>query len=85
VFVAGHLGSDLRAFAQKFGSEAMKHFMDALYFTLPNLSVFNMRAEAVHDLHFTAAEVLLPALYGTAYTAAMLYFAFLVFRRREFS
>lgn len=85
VFVAGSLGSDLRAFAQKFGGAAMRRVMDALYFALPNLSLFNLRHEAVHGLRLTATEFLLSALYGTVYAAAVIYFAWLVFRRREFA
>jgi len=85
IFVAGTLSGDLRLFAQKFGGKAMNYLMDVLYFTLPNLNVFNLRHEAVHGLRYSAAEILLPAGYGVVYTAAMLYFSWLVFRRREFS
>ncbi len=85
IFVAGTLSGDLRLFAQKFGGRAMNYVMDVLYFTLPNLKVFNLRHEAVHGLRYSASEILLPAAYGIVYTAAMLYFAWLVFRRREFS
>jgi ABC-type transport system involved in multi-copper enzyme maturation permease subunit len=85
IFVAGTLSGDLRLFAQKFGGRAMNYVMDVLYFTLPNLKVFNLRHEAVHGLRYSTSEILLPAAYGIVYTAAMLYFAWLVFRRREFS
>jgi ABC-type transport system involved in multi-copper enzyme maturation permease subunit len=85
IFVAGTLSGDLRLFAQKFGGRTMNYVMDVLYFTLPNLKVFNLRHEAVHGLRYSAVEILLPAAYGLVYTAAMLYFAWLVFRRREFS
>jgi hypothetical protein len=85
VFVAGTLSGDLRLFAQKFGGRVTNYVMDVLYFTLPNLKVFNLRHEAVHGLRYSAVEILLPAAYGLVYTAGMLYFAWLVFRRREFS
>ena len=85
IFVAGTLSGDLRLFAQKFGGRAMNYVMDILYFTLPNLNVFNLRHEAVHGLRYSASEILLPAAYGIVYMCAMLYFAWLVFRRREFS
>lgn len=85
IFVAGTMSGDLRLFAQKFGGKVMNYIMDVLYFTLPNLKLFNLRHEAVHGLRYSAAEILLPAAYGIVYTAAMLYFAWLVFRRREFS
>jgi ABC-type transport system involved in multi-copper enzyme maturation permease subunit len=85
VFVAGSLGSDLRIFAQKFGGAAMRRVMDVLYFMLPNLSIFNLRHEAVHGLRLTGHEFLVSLLYGAVYAAAMLYFAWLIFRRREFA
>ncbi len=85
IFVTGSLSGDLRLFAQKFGGKMMNYVMDVLYFTLPNLKVFNLRHEAVHGLRYSSVEILLPAAYGIVYTAAMLYFAWLVFRRREFS
>jgi Cu-processing system permease protein len=85
IFVMGTLSGDLRLFAQKFGGKMVNYVMDVLYFTLPNLKVFNLRHEAVHGLRYSSVEVLLPAAYGIVYTAAMLYFAWLVFRRREFS
>jgi ABC-type transport system involved in multi-copper enzyme maturation permease subunit len=85
IFVAGTLSGDLRLFAQKFGGRIMNYIMDVLYFTLPNLKVFNLRHEAVHGLRYSAVEILLPAAYGIVYTAGMLYFAWMVFRRREFS
>lgn len=85
IFVTGTLSGDLRLFAQKFGGKTMNYVMDVLYFTLPNLKVFNLRHEAVYGLRYSPVEVLLPAAYGIVYTAAMIYFAWLVFRRREFS
>jgi ABC-type transport system involved in multi-copper enzyme maturation permease subunit len=85
IFIAGSLSGDLRLFARKFGGRVMNYVMDVLYFTLPNLKVFNLRHEAVYGLRYSASEVLLPAAYGIVYTAAILYFAWLVFRRREFS
>jgi len=85
IFAAGSLSNDLRAFAEKFGGETMKTVISAVYFLLPNMATFNLRHEAVHGLRYSHGEVLLPVLYGLAYIAAMLYFAYLVFRRREFS
>jgi ABC-type transport system involved in multi-copper enzyme maturation permease subunit len=85
IFIAGSLSGDLRLFAQKFGGKWMNRIMDALYFTLPNLKVFNLRHEAVHGLRFSTSEILLPLAYGLVYISAMLYFAWMVFRRRDLS
>ncbi len=83
-FVAGSLSNDLRAFSEKFGGTFMKQIADGLYYLLPNLKVFNLRHEAVHDLYITGSEVMLPTLYAVVYCAVILFFAHLIFRRREF-
>jgi len=84
-FVAGSLSNDLRAFAQKFGGPIMKYVMEAFYYLLPNLRVFNLRHEAVHGLHFRATDLVLATLYAFIYCGVVLYFAYLVFKRREFT
>lgn len=83
-FVMGSLSNDLRIFAQKFGGGAMKVVAEAFYYLLPNLQVFNLRHEAVHGLHFQVSDLLMASLYAAVYCAATLYFAYLLFRRREF-
>jgi Cu-processing system permease protein len=85
IFVAGNLSGDLRAFAQKFGGAFVGYFMEVFYYLLPNLKVFNLRNEAVHDLRFHGSDIALATIYAAVYCGAILYFAYLVFRRREFS
>jgi len=84
-FVAGSLSNDLRAFAQRFGGTAVRYIVDVFYYLLPNLKVFNLRHEAVHDLAFRGTDLALATVYAGVYCGAVLYFAYLVFRRREFS
>jgi ABC-type transport system involved in multi-copper enzyme maturation permease subunit len=84
-FVAGSLSNDLKAFAQRFGGTAVRYIVDVLYYLLPNLKVFNLRHEAVHDLAFSGIDLALATVYAAVYCGAVLYFAYLVFRRREFS
>ncbi len=85
IFVAGSLSGDLRAFASKFGGPAVRHLTEFLYYVLPNIKVFNLRNEAVHDLRFNGGDIALATLYAAVYCGVVLYFAYLVFRRREFS
>jgi len=84
LFVAGSLSGDLKVFASKFGGAGMQIATGLFYYLLPNLKVFNLRHEAVHDLPFKAADVLLATLYAAVYSAVMIYFACLIFKRREF-
>ena len=85
VFVAGSLSGDLRLFAQKFGGAALARVTDIFYYLMPNLAAFNLRHEAVHGLGWSAGEAAWSSIYGIVYVAVVLWFAWLVFRRREFA
>lgn len=84
-FIAGSLSGDLRAFAMKFGGTALRYAAGFFYYILPNLKVFNLRHEAVHGLRFSGNDILLATVYAIVYCSVLIYFGFLVFRRREFS
>jgi len=84
VFAAGSLSADLRVFAEKMGSAGAKFLMDGIYYILPNLSIFNYRHEAVHNLPLPFSDVLVSSLYTVVYSGVLLFLAFMVFRRREF-
>ena len=85
IFVAGSLSGDLRSFAERFGGAAVKRIMEVLFVALPNLKVFNLRHEAVHDLGYDATDLGLATLYAVVYCGAVLYIAYLIFKRREFA
>lgn len=85
LFVAGSLSNDLRIFAQKFGGAFLRYATEVFYYILPNLRIFNLRHEAVHDLHFNGMDIVMATAYAVVYCAVFLYFAHLLFRRREFS
>ncbi|MBD3180060.1 MAG: ABC transporter permease subunit [Candidatus Latescibacteria bacterium] len=85
VFAAGSLSGDLRVFAEKMGSSGGKLIMDLFYYILPNLSIFNYRHEAVHQLPVPINDLLISSVYSLVYCGALLLLAYLVFRRREFT
>ncbi|MBN2185451.1 MAG: ABC transporter permease [Candidatus Krumholzibacteriota bacterium] len=84
-FVAGSLSGDLTVFANRFGGNSMKYFTKGFYYMLPNLKIFNLRHEAVHDLRFNSSDIGMTTLYALIYCAVILYFANLLFSRKEFS
>jgi len=84
LFAAGSMSNDLRVFAEKFGGAGAKLVMDCLYYLLPNLQVFNLRHEAVHGLPFSPGDIALATGYAAVYSAVVVFFACLVFQRREF-
>ncbi len=85
IFAAGSLSGDLRVFASKFGGEGMKVVTGSLYYLLPNLKVFNLRHEAVHDLPFSTGDVLRATIYASRVLPPSLCSSrAAIFRRREF-
>ena len=85
IFVAGSLSHDLRAFAEKFGGDVMRRVMEVIFIALPNLKVFDLRHEAVHDLAYSMTDLGMATLYAVVYAGAALYIAYLIFSRREFA
>jgi hypothetical protein len=83
-FVAGRFSADLRNFDQAVDSRAAAAMARALYWVLPNLSSFDVRAQVVHGQPVTASYVALMSAYGLLYIAALVGMATLVFSRRDF-
>jgi hypothetical protein len=56
----------------------------ALYYTLPNLAPFDIKAAVVHGRQVAPAYVLLTLGYAVLYVAALLVATSAVFSRRDF-
>ena len=57
--IAGHFSLDLRNFDQVSDSSALVGLTRALYYVLPNLSTFDVKARVVHGITIPGAEVAL--------------------------
>ena len=57
--------------------------MAAFYFVLPNLSNFDIWSEYANGVEISHGYVLWTLLYGTVYTAILLYLATLVFEHKD--
>ncbi|MCB9795175.1 MAG: ABC transporter permease [Alphaproteobacteria bacterium] len=84
VLVVGHLADDLKNYAAMADSELAKQVADALYWILPNFSIFNVHDLAVYHLPIPGQQLLGATIYGLSYTAVVLAAAMLVFQRRDF-
>jgi len=84
LWVAGHFNGDLRQFETVIDVPAVAWLARALYYLLPNLAPFNVRAEVVYGIHVSASHVLYTLLYAVVYVGAVLSAAIAVFRRRDF-
>jgi ABC-type transport system involved in multi-copper enzyme maturation permease subunit len=84
LFVAGRFSADLRNFNEVVDSPAAAWLTRALYFVLPNLAPFDVRAQVVHGDPVPAGYLALSTGYGALYIAALLVLSMLIFSRRDF-
>jgi ABC-type transport system involved in multi-copper enzyme maturation permease subunit len=84
VYVAGHFSSDLRNFEQVVDQPAAARLAHAIYWVLPNLAAFDVKAQVVHAQAVPLGYLAVTVGYGLCYVAALLVAAMLVFSRRDF-
>ena len=84
LWVAGHFNADLRHFENVIDNDAIAWLARVLYYVLPNLAPFDIKAEVVHGLPVTLRHVVLTVAYAVVYTGVLLTAAVAVFRRRDF-
>ena len=84
LWVAGHFNQDLRNFESVLDVTPIVWLARTLYYVLPNLAPFNIRAEVAHGVPVPARDVVLTLGYAAVYIAILLVGAIAVFRRRDF-
>ena len=84
IWVAGHFVEDLRTLDQVGASGTTAWVAWAVSWVLPNLALFDIKAEVVHGIAVPATQVVAAIGYGVTYSAAVLLLAVLVFQRRDF-
>jgi ABC-type transport system involved in multi-copper enzyme maturation permease subunit len=84
LWVAGHFNADLRNFEEVMESAQAVYAARVLYYVIPNLAPFNVKAEVVHGVPVSASHVGLTMAYAAVYIAALLLAAMAVFRRKDF-
>lgn len=83
LWVAGHFSADLRSFATVVDAPVVVYLARALYYVLPNLAPFNVKAEVVHGVPVASSHVVLTLTYAAVYTTVLLASAVAIFRRRD--
>lgn len=84
LWVAGHFNSDLRQFERVIDVPAAAWLARALYYLIPNLAPFDVKAEVVHGMHVSLQTVGYTLLYAALYIGLLLSAAIAIFRRRDF-
>jgi len=84
LFVVGHFSDDLRHFEQVVDSPVAAALARGIYWVLPNLAQFDVRAQVVHAQPVQVGYMLWTALYALLYIAVLLTASIAVFSRRDF-
>lgn len=84
LYIVGHFSADLAHFETVVDSRVVAWAAKLLYYALPNLAPFDIKAAVVHGQTIPAGFVALTAGYGVLYAAAFVALAMLVFARRDF-
>ncbi len=82
-FAIGHLAGSLQDFAAAAPSSAGRAVGQVLRFVVPNLEVFNLRAEVVHGDQVALGYLGLATLYAVAHIALFMIAAGAVFARKD--
>ena len=84
LWVAGHFNGDLRQFETVMDNRAVAWIARGLYYLLPNLAPFNVKAEVVYGMPVAASHVGYTLVYALVYIGMLLSAAIAIFRRRDF-
>jgi len=83
-WVAGHFNTDFRNFGNVVDSAPVIWLARVVYYVIPNLSPFDIKAEVVHGIHVGLRHVGLTLAYAALYIAILLTASVTIFGRRDF-
>lgn len=83
IWAIGHMSWGFAALAERVPSAVVGGVVNGLYYVMPDLETFNIRAQVVHEMPVVPSYYASAVVYAFAYTAAMLTLAVLIFRRRD--
>jgi ABC-type transport system involved in multi-copper enzyme maturation permease subunit len=84
LWLAGHFNADLRNFENVVDSAAAVAVARGLYYVLPNLAPFDVKAEVVYGMPISPRHVVYTLAYAGVYITTLLAAAVAIFRRRDF-
>ena len=83
-YVAGHFSADLKNFDMVLDNRGAVLIARGMYWILPNLAPFDVKAQVVHAQAVPLGYMALTLLYGAAYIAVLVTMAVMIFSRRDF-
>jgi len=84
VWVIGHFNADLKHFENVVSSPVAAWIARVLFYLLPNLAPFDVKAAVVHGQPVASGHVLLTLAYAAVYIGALIVATVTIFARRDF-
>jgi len=84
LYVVGHFNADLKNFEAVVNSKTAALLARAVYYVLPNLAPFDVKADVVHAQPVPWSYVAFTTGYGLVYIVMLVLAAMFVFSRRDF-
>jgi len=84
LWIAGRFNADLRNFQEVIDAPVAVFIARALYYVLPNLAPFDVKAAVVHGVAVSPSHVMLTVAYALVYVAVLLLASMAIFRHRDF-
>jgi ABC-type transport system involved in multi-copper enzyme maturation permease subunit len=84
LYIVGHFNADLKNFENVVNSKPAIYLARALYYVLPNMAPFDIKAQVVHGSTVPAGYLLLNTAYALVYILVLISIATLIFMRRDF-
>ncbi len=82
-YIFGHATGIFTDLPPHFDGTSAKWLLEGIYYVIPNLSNFDIRAEAANEVAVSTKYVLWAMAYGTLYTAFLLLLAILAFEEKD--
>ncbi len=84
LYIVGHFSADLKNFQVVVESPVAVSLARGLYYVLPNLAAFDIKADVVHGQPIGAAYLGITTAYGLVYIVLLVLAAMVIFSRRDF-
>jgi len=84
LYFIGHLTRDLKVLALMSKSPQVKTLSDILYYLLPNLANFNIKADVVHNVYIEPKVFMFTIIYALFYSSIIIVLSCLIFERKDF-
>lgn len=83
VFVAGNFSADITALNPGIDNPVFINILNVLFYIMPNFSLLNINSQIVHGLPLYYMEIIWGIVYSMAYSTILLFFATMVFNRKN--